>query len=70
MDISECSLIGWEIGWQISRFRRLSASHYSVDTQRDVPLLEDMADNFTNSVLYSRLLRIKTAIILRKDFAV
>ena len=20
MDISECSLIGWEIGWEISRF--------------------------------------------------
>ena len=50
MDISECSLIGWEIGWHISRFRRLSASHYSVDTQRDVPLLEDMADIFTNSI--------------------
>lgn len=50
MDISECSLIGWEIGWQISRFRRLSASYYSVDTQRDVPLLEDMTDIFTNSI--------------------
>lgn len=33
-------------------FRRLSASLYSVDTQRDVPLLEDMADIFTNSILY------------------
>ena len=51
-------------------FRRLSASLYSVDTQRDVPLLEDMADIFINSVLYSSLLRIQTAIILRKDFAV
>lgn len=50
MDISECSLIGWEIGWEISRFRRLSASLYSVDTQRNVPLLEDMADIFINSI--------------------
>ena len=31
-------------------FLRLSASLYSVDTQRDVPLLEDMADIFTNSI--------------------
>ena len=30
-------------------FRRLSASLYSVDAQRDVPLLEDMADIFTNA---------------------
>ena len=51
-------------------FRRLSASLYSVDTQRNVPLLEDMADIFTNSILYNNLLRIQTAIILRKDFAV
>ena len=51
-------------------FRRLSASLYSVDAQRDVPLLEDMADIFTNSVLYSSLLRVRTAINLRKDFVV
>lgn len=31
-------------------FRHLSASLYSVDTQRDVSLLEDMADIFTNSI--------------------
>lgn len=31
-------------------FRRLSASLYSVDAQRDVPMLEDMADIFTNSI--------------------
>ena len=31
-------------------FRRLSASLYSVDTQRNVPILEDMADIFTNSI--------------------
>ena len=31
-------------------FRRLSVSIYSVDTQRDVSLLEDMADIFTNSI--------------------
>lgn len=33
-------------------FRRLSASLYSVDTQRDVPLLEDMVDILNNSILY------------------
>lgn len=33
-------------------FRRLSASLYSVDTQRNVPLLEDMADIFTNLAFY------------------
>ena len=32
-------------------FRRLSASLYSVDAQRDVPMLEYMADIFTNSIL-------------------
>lgn len=33
-------------------FRRLSVSLYSVDTQRDVPLLEDMVDILINSILY------------------
>ena len=70
MDISECSLIGWKIWLADKSFRRLSASLYSVDTQRNVPLLEDMAYIFTNSVLYSSLLRVRTAINLRKDFVV
>lgn len=75
IDIAVCS---WhyrledklEDGLADKSFRRLSASLYSVDAQRDVPMLEDMADIFTNSILYSSLLRIQTAIILRKDFAV
>ena len=51
-------------------FLCLSACLHSVDAQRDVPMLEDMAYIFTNSVLYSSLSRIQTAINLRKDFAV
>lgn len=70
MNISECSLIGWKIWLADKSFLCLSASLYSVDTQRDVPLLEDMAYIFTNSVLYSSLLRVRTAINLRKDFVV
>ena len=52
MNISECSLIGWKIWLADKSFRRLSASLYSVDTQRNVPLLEDMADIFTNLAFY------------------
>lgn len=70
MDISECSLIGWKIWLADKSFLCLSASLHSVDAQRDVPMLEDMAYIFTNSVLYSSLLRVRTAINLRKDFVV
>ena len=70
MNISECSLIGWKIWLADKSFLCLSASLHSVDAQRDVPMLEDMTDIFTNSILYSSLLRIQTAIILRKDFVV
>ena len=52
MNISECSLIGWEIWLADKSFLCLSASLHSVDAQRNVPLLEDMADIFTNLAFY------------------
>lgn len=51
MDISECLLIGWEIGWHISRFGAYLPV-FILLIHSEMWLLKDMADIFTNSILY------------------
>ena len=70
MDISECSLIGWEIGWEISRFGAYLPAVILLIHSEMCRYWKIWQIFSPTRFLYNNLLRIQTAIILRKDFAV
>ncbi len=70
MDISECSLIGWEIGWEISRFGAYLSAYILLIHSEMCRYWKIWQIFSPTRFLYNNLLRTQTAIILRKDFAV
>ena len=70
MDISECSLIGWEIGWEISRFGAYLPAVILLIYCEMSFCFKILRGFSPTRFLYNNLLRTQTAIILRKDFAV